>query len=105
MEVEVAGVRYEVDQAEVDERHDVQEEQDGLQEFLPIRLRILSRPHLFFYYPGVDERMRDDELAEIQRSRQREIGDRRRVDRPRVDGASFSVGLRQQREQIGLERP
>src|SRR5262249_17763315 len=105
MEVEIARVRYEVDQAEVDERHETQEEQGGLQEFLPIRLMLLSRPHLLFYYPGVDERMRHDELAEIQRSRQREISDRRRVYRPRIDGASCSVGLRQQREQVGLERP
>src|SRR5664280_1832035 len=103
MEVEVARVRYEVDQAEVDERHDVQEQQNRLQEFLPVGLGISSRAHLLFYYPGVDERMRHDQLAEVQRSCQREVGDRRRMDRACVDRASFSVGLRQQREQVGLE--
>ena len=105
MEVEIARVGYEIDQAEVDERHDVQEKHDGLQKVLPIGLRIFRRAVLFFHYSGVDKRMRYDQLAKVQRGRQREISDRRRVDRARVDRPSLAVGLRQQREQVGLERP
>ena len=76
------------------------------EELLPIGFRVACRAHLLFHYSGVDTTVtRHDQLAEVQGSRQGEVRDRRRVDGPSVDGASLAVGLGQQREQIGLERP
>src|SRR5579862_7974279 len=105
MEIEIARVRYEVDQAEIDERHDVQEKQNRLQELLPIGPRISCRAEFLFNYSGVNEWVRHDQLTEVQWGSKREVGDRRGVDRACVDRAGDSVWLRQQREQIGLERP
>jgi hypothetical protein len=79
MEVKVAGVGDEVDQACLHQRHDRQKEEDRLEDFLAIGFGILNRTKLIFDCSRVQEGVFDDQLAEVQRGSEREFRDRLRV--------------------------
>ena len=74
MEIEITRIRNEINQSSVDQRHEGEEEHHSLQKLLSVRLRVLDGTELFFDHPSMQERVFDDQFAEIKGGARSKLG-------------------------------
>ena len=93
MDIEAAGIGDQVNKTELDRRHDGEEEKDGLEKFLTVSLWIFDRAELLFDRAGMEERVFDNQLTEVQRGAERKLSDGRGMNGACVDRTSDPSGF------------